>query len=430
MRKIPQIEVGILSAERVRFLLNGKFRVVDTHEVLEGEATITADDAPFSLEPIDYSTASFDLFDVSIGIRFHWERKEQQRFRGTLKFIVLDNVIQAINILPLEDYLTSVISSEMNARSSLELLKAHAVISRSWLLAQQHKKLQVKQTDYQSILETSDEYVRWYDREDHTHFDVCADDHCQRYQGITKVTTESARKAVEDTLGEVLMFDRQICDTRFSKCCGGISENFEHVWEPVVHPYLTKVVDNKDSFPDSDLDLTREDNAQKWIVGTPKAFCNTSDKAVLSTVLNDYDQETQRFYRWTEELTQEKIAQLLQTNTGADFGRILDLIPIERGVSGRLVKLKIIGSKKILTIGKELFIRKSLSDSHLYSAAFVVIKEYGKDPDVPSKFILKGAGWGHGVGLCQIGAAVMADKGYSYKEILSHYFPGAKLTTL
>ncbi len=415
--EITQIEVGILKAENIRFRLNGKFNF------LSGE-----NGNPIFIVPENYEEASFDLFDVTIGVEFHWERKEIQRFKGTLKLLSEKNEVTAINILPIEDYLTSVISSEMSARSSLELLKAHAVISRSWLLAQRYKKEEISQKTYQSEYKTADEYIKWYDREDHTDFDVCADDHCQRYQGVTKVTTEVVEQAVRSTEGKVLMYEGKICDTRFSKCCGGASEAFEYVWEPVKHPYLTKVMDNPHPLIGFKSDLRKEDNAERWILGHPEAFCNTKDEAVLSQVLNDYDRETQQFFRWKEEITQEKIQKLLLLNTGYDFGDIIDLIPQERGLSGRLIKLKILGTKKTLVIGKELFIRKTLSDSHLYSAAFVVEKEYNQSSSsIPERFILMGAGWGHGVGLCQIGAAVMAAKGHSYEEILKHYFPGSEL---
>ncbi len=429
---VPQIEVGIMQSETIRFCLNGKYSNPDTGEIREGlqEVSVHEKGLPFILQPVDYQESSFDLFDVVIGIDFHWERKETQRFKGALKLIRNDKKIQVINVLPLEDYLLSVISSEMNALSAPDLLKAHAVISRSWLLAQQYKKVQLDQESYQTIHQTEDEYIRWYDREDHTLFDVCADDHCQRYQGITRVTTRAAEEAVRSTSGEVLTYDGKICDTRFSKCCGGVSEAFEQVWEPVAHPYLSKIVDNPQSPYGFKQDLTQEENAEKWILGNPEAFCNTQNLKVLSTVLNDYDQETSQFYRWQEEIPQEKLQQLLLLNTGHDFGEIIDMLPVERGLSGRLVRLKIIGTKKTLTIGKELVIRKSLSDSHLYSSAFVVQKVFGTSSQIPESFVLIGAGWGHGVGLCQIGAAVMAEKGYSYREILTHYFPGACLENI
>ena len=314
----------------------------------------------------------------------------------------------------------------MNATSSMELLKAHAVISRSWLLAQvqKNKNLQSVDQKYQTTFRTDDALVKWYDREDHTLFDVCADDHCQRYQGITRSTTPLVEKAVKETCGEVLSVDGVICDARFSKCCGGVTEVFENVWEPVKHSYLQKLVDNDFAPEGFSLALDEEPAARQWIMGNPDAFCNSSDKKVLKQVLNDYDQETNDFFRWTVAYSQDELSDLIKTRSGIDFGKIIDLVPVERGCSSRLIKLKIVGTLRTMIIGKELEIRKTLSKSHLYSSAFIIDKE-----EVAGKinFILKGAGWGHGVGLCQIGAAVMGDKGYSYKEILLHYFRGTGL---
>ena len=378
------------------------------------------------MTPVDPEIGKFILHNVTIGINFHWERKEDQKFKGELHFIIDNDKIHAVNALGIEDYLISVISSEMSATSSMELLKAHAVISRSWLLAQvqKNKSLQSEEQKYQATFRTDDELIKWYDREDHTFFDVCADDHCQRYQGITRSTTPLVERAVKETWGEILAIEGVICDARFSKCCGGVTEVFENVWEPVNHSYLQKIVDN-DLFPEGfNLELEDEDAARQWILGSPAAFCNSSDKNVLKQVLNDYDQETNDFFRWKVVYSQEELSKLVKMRTGIDFGKIIDLIPVERGVSGRLIKLQIVGTLKTMIIGKELEIRKSLSKSHLYSSAFIIEKN-----DVAGKinFILRGAGWGHGVGLCQIGAAVMGDKGYSYHEILLHYFRGAGL---
>jgi len=308
----------------------------------------------------------------------------------------------------------------------MELLKAHAVISRSWLLAQIQKNtnLQTEPQKYQTTFRTENELIKWYDREDHTHFDVCADDHCQRYQGITRSTTPLVEKAVRETHGEVLAIDGVICDARFSKCCGGVTEVFENAWEPVNHSYLQKIVDNDIPPEGFNLELDQEDAAKEWIMGNPAAFCNTSDKKVLKQILNDYDQETNDFFRWKVIYSQEELSELVKTRSGVDFGKIIDLIPVERGASSRLIKLKIVGTLKTMTIGKELEIRKTLSKSHLYSSAFIVEKQEAAGE---IHFILHGAGWGHGVGLCQIGAAVMGDKGYSYHEILLHYFRGAGL---
>lgn len=387
------------------------------------------DEESLVFEPVRYHEASFELNDVTIGIHFHWERKEDQRFKGTLIIIAEDEKLTAINVLPLEDYLVSVISSEMSATSSMELLKAHAITSRSWLLAQIEKGKSLQQSGkiHQSVTETPDEYIRWYDREDHLNFDVCGDDHCQRYQGITRQSTPLVEQAVTETRGMLLMDGANVCDARFSKSCGGISESFENVWEPEVHSYLHSIIDNPEVPEGYDADLTNEEAAEKWIRNTPPAFCNTSDKAVLSQVLNDYDQETKDFYRWSLTYQQADLAELIARKSGRDFGAIVDLIPVERGKSGRLKKLKIVGTKLTLTIGKELEIRKTLSESHLYSSAFVVDKQNITE-GIPGEFVLTGAGWGHGVGLCQIGAAMMGAKGYSYDEILLHYFRGASIS--
>ncbi len=387
------------------------------------------DEEELLFEPVRYHEASFELNDVTIGIKFHWERKEDQVFKGSLKIIIENEKLTAINVLPLEDYLVSVISSEMSATSSPELLKAHAITSRSWLLAQTIKSndLQNSGKSYQTISDTPEEYIRWYDREDHLNFDVCGDDHCQRYQGITRQSTKLVEQAVEETRGMLLMDGENVCDARFSKSCGGISETFENVWEPEVHSYLQSIVDNPKTPEGFDTDLTNEDAAEKWIRNDPAAFCNTRDKEVLSQVLNDYDQETKDFYRWSLTYQQADLAELIARKSGRDFGAILDLIPIERGKSGRLKKLKIVGSKLTLTIGKELEIRKTLSESHLYSSAFVVDKLNITD-GIPAEFVFTGAGWGHGVGLCQIGAAMMGAKGYKFDEILLHYFKGATIS--
>lgn len=423
----PKIDVGILFSPVIRFRLNGNYRDIETGKQYTGLHTVETTNGgyrfneedirlPLLLEPENYTTDSFDLLDVTIGINFHWERKEDQRFKGSLKIIDEGTHLTAVNILQLEDYLLSVISSEMSANSSIELLKAHAVISRSWLLAQQAKARSLAR-DYNSCTTTDTEYVRWFDREDHDHFDVCADDHCQRYQGISRAYTPAVKEAILTTYGEVLCCDGQVCDARFSKCCGGVSERFDNTWEPVSHPYLTKVIDAARPVPTGDL--TREEDAHQWICSKPDVFCNTTDKKILSNVLNDYDQETADFFRWSESFTQQEISDLVKLRTDFDCGTITDLIPLERGVSGRIIRLKIVGTKRTLTIGKELVIRKAFSHSHLYSSAFIIKKQNGG-------FIFHGAGWGHGVGLCQIGAAVMSDRGYSYREILSHYFPGAQ----
>jgi len=368
---------------------------------------------------------SFELKNVIIGVNFHWERKENQLFLGALKFIVENNAISAINIVSLEDYLTSVISSEMSATSSEELLKAHAVISRSWLLAQIQKNKLIRK-DYNTSFVTSTEIVRWYDREDHANFDVCADDHCQRYQGVTRQSAELVKKVIQETRGEVLLYENTICDARFSKCCGGVTETFENVWEPVIHPYLQAKPDSEaGALP---ADLTGEESAEKWIRTSPPAYCNTQNAKVLKQVLNDYDQETSDFYRWKVDYSQHELANLIRERSGIDFGEIIDMQPLERGTSGRIIRLKIIGTKRVMTIGKELEIRRTLSRSHLYSSAFVVDAYNENNEGVPQLFTLTGAGWGHGVGLCQIGAAMMAEKGYSHEAILRHYFPTTEIS--
>ena len=439
----PTLKVGIMYEPEIRFVLNGYHMLRETGEIMNGPQTVAFSEgrillngvpvksANVVLNPVDPKTASFDLLDVTIGIHFHWERKKNQRFKGSLCIIVENEKLTAINDIPLEDYLESVISSEMSATSSIELLKAHAVISRSWLLAQVIKGKELKQSakKYNPVLETATEYIRWYDREDHVNFDVCADDHCQRYQGITRQTSGLVRQAINDTFGLALMHNDKVCDARFSKSCGGVAETFENVWEPEVHPYLQAIVDNPQNPEGFDLDLTNENVAEKWIRNAPEAFCNTHDKQVLSQVLNDYDQETTDFYRWKVTYSQQVIAELIARKSGRDFGAIIDLIPVERGKSGRLKKLQIVGSKLTLTIGKELQIRKTLSESHLYSSAFVVDK-LKIENGIPQEFVLTGAGWGHGVGLCQIGAAVMGEKGYVFDEILMHYFRGAELEKL
>ena len=431
--KEPKVHVGILFEPQIEFILLNPYRINGME--ISGKQVVTYNEDrilwngrlydELLFEPVNEATDAFELLDVTIGINFHWERKEDQRFLGSLKIIVENKKLTGINVIHVEDYLTSVISSEMSATASLELLEAHAVISRSWLLAQIHKNKEIteSQAEYSAFTQTDEELIRWYDREDHTRFDVCADDHCQRYQGITRASNPIVREVIKETRGEVLMDNDTICDARFSKCCGGVTEKFENCWEPVPHSYLTALRDGETpAYPD----LTDEREAEQWIRTSPEAFCNTTDKEILSQVLNNYDQETTDFYRWKVEYTQEELSGLIHRKTGMDFGPIIDLVPLERGSSGRITKLKIVGVRRSFTIGKELEIRRTLSETHLYSSAFVVDK---KDIrlDIPSRFILTGAGWGHGVGLCQIGAAVMGAKGYSYRKILTHYFPGASI---
>lgn len=437
--KQPDVTVGIVSAQKIHFSLNKPY--LAKGEKVLGEQVVEFSEGGVLWNGNQYSQltfhpqsadASFSLSNVTIGVNFHWERKETQTFLGTLRFVVESDKIVAINELPVEKYLESVISSEMSATSSLELLKAHAVISRSWLLAQMKKRREVAESgnNFFSFTKKEDTLIRWYDREDHTLFDVCADDHCQRYQGITKETSPHVAEAIRQTKGQILMDGDEICDARFSKCCGGITEEFQYCWEDTPKTYLTAVRDIALGVEHTLPNLTNEEEAEKWIRFNPPAFCNTQDKKILSEVLNDYDQETVNFYRWKETLSQEKLQQLIADKLKMDLGAILDMKAVERGKSGRISKLQIIGTEKIFTIGKELEIRRTLSDSHLLSSAFVVDK-YDKDEQgVPQRFELIGAGWGHGVGLCQIGAAVMGEQGYHYDAILLHYYQGAEIKKL
>ncbi len=456
--KEPKVQVGILFEPQIEFVLLSPYHMGETE--VSGRQVATYDEGrilwngrlydELLFEPQHEQTGAFELLDVTIGINFHWERKEDQRFPGALRIIVENGKLTGINVVHVEDYLTSVISSEMSATASLELLKAHAVISRSWLLAglspaptsgvergaaspchgtadkSNHNEAMTRPP--LPTEEKPEERLCWYERDAHTRFDVCADDHCQRYQGITRASTDIVKQAIAATRGQVLTFDGKICDARFSKCCGGAFEEFQYCWEDTQYPYLAKQRDSKThtALPD----LTQEAAADHWIRTSPEAFCNTTDKKILSQVLNNYDQETTDFYRWKVEYTQEELSALILKRSGIDYGQIIDLIPIARGTSGRLWKLKIVGTKRTLTIGKELEIRRTLSTSHLYSSAFVVDKEDLSAEGIPGRFILTGAGWGHGVGLCQIGAAVMGEQGYKYDEILLHYYINASIDTL
>lgn len=431
----PQVNVGILSASEIRVDLKSYFTDTASGNAVTGPQTFAlTPDGRISWQGTEHNTilltptddkASFEVFDVVIGIGFHWERNENQRFAGALKIIVEGDKITLVNVVGVEEYLKSVVSSEMSAHASEEFLKAHAVISRSWLLAQIYRDRD-KRKNYNSSTVTDSEIIRWYDHDDHTNFDVCADDHCQRYQGITRQTAAHARNAVEATRGVVLLDNEgALCDARFSKCCGGVFEEFEACWEPVHHHYLEAAADT--ATPDRFPDLTVEDNAREWILSAPEAYCNTHDAEILGQVLNNYDQETADFYRWTVTYTADELASLIKDRSGIDFGKIRALVPVQRGTSGRICRLRIEGTKRTLTVGKELEIRRYLSPSHLYSSAFVA--EYGPldSQGVPTSITLRGAGWGHGVGLCQIGAAVMGAKGFKYDQILSHYFKGATL---
>ena len=415
---MSNIRVGIYTRKEIRAVFHGEYK--HGEKVICGEKEICEAGwyVPLSED------CSFSLMDVTIGIDFHWERNETQTFKGSLEVMRTKNgELTAVNVLDIEDYLQSVISSEMSATSHMELLKAHAVISRSWALCKIQRSLQGSAFACQ---ESEGKRICWYGSEPHEGFDVCADDHCQRYQGLRAKDHKNAIKAVQETQGEVLcqlgvrseelgVKEYEICDARFYKCCGGVTEEFETCWEDTHFDYLVKVEDCNANRSQSPMNLTTEEGARKWIMSNPDAFCNTSDKKILGQVLNDYDQETIDFYRWKVIYSQDELTAFVARHA-PQLGKIIDLIPLKRGVSGRIYELNIVGENGSIIIGKELEIRKWLSNSHLYSSAFVVEKE-------GETFTLYGAGWGHGVGLCQIGAAVMAEKGYTYKEILAHYYP-------
>ena len=429
-RTHPLLQVGIMSAKEIGFevLSDG----AGARKAVLKEGKIEYDGALYDelyfeapVPSTRFAEPSFILHGVTIGVNFHWERKEDQKFAGALKIIVEKDRLTAVNVIGVEDYLLSVISSEMSASASEEFLKAHAVISRSWVMAQiasAHKehRADVPKDIYgvpslvshlDSLLcaekdaaaSVEHEYVRWYDHDDHSRFDVCADDHCQRYQGLTRATGDTVRKVIDSTWGQTLYYGNELCDARFSKCCGGVMERFSTCWEDKDMPYLQAVPDTPDHDPDGDC------------------FCNTTDKAILGQVLNNYDQETVDFYRWKEVYDREALSDLIRRRSGIDLGRIVSIEPLERGLSGRIMKLKITGDRSSLVVGKELEIRRILSETHLKSSAFDIRME-------GSSVILEGKGWGHGVGLCQIGAAVMASKGYTYTEILEHYYPGSHLS--
>ncbi len=426
----PEISVGIFTRPEADFTLHGLFQT-PAGEIVSGSHKVSASGDKvvwkggewdeLLLIPSSLDGDSFELQGVTIGINFHWQRKEKQRFRGTLRIIARDGEVTVINIVPIEEYITSVISSEMKASSSMSLLRAHAVISRSWVLA---RLMGQKAGDRSEMRDDADEIVRWWDNEEHSLFDVCADDHCQRYQGISRIQ-DSAFYAAADTRGIVLTTDggTRICDARFSKCCGGVFEIFSTCWadEDERHTYLKPRRDWTD--PTAFPNLTIEKNAAEWIEGYPWAFCRTTNKMILNQVLNSYDLSKNDIYRWTVTYTREELTNLVRVNLGRDLGTIQSLEPLARGMSGRIYRLRINGSKGSIVIGKELMIRRVLSDTHLKSSAFTVHVE-------GDTFTLRGAGWGHGVGLCQIGAAMMGETGYSWEEILRRYYPGAELTKL
>jgi stage II sporulation protein D len=438
----PLLSIGIYEHEaETRGVLNGRFALPDK-TALSGEFSVRPVHENLALignggremahgpeiRLVPEGKATFTLRGVTIGINFHWERKEDETFEGGLRLLPnADGTITAINDAGVEQYLKSVISSEMSAQAPIELLRAHAITSRSWLVAMLERQKRFKNVGGPARRgrETEAEIVRWYDREDHTLFDVCADDHCQRYHGITKIISPAAEQAVRDTRGVFIVHSGKICDARYSKSCGGRSEVFATAWEDLTVPYLPTVSDAAVEHPL----IASEEAAERWVCSSPEAYCNTTDGSILRQVLPSFDQETTDFYRWTKTNTQEELAALLHKRSGIDFGQIRRLEPLQRGPSGRIVRLRIVGSRRTVVVGKELEIRRWLSPSHLYSSAFVVRAEGGAD-GIPARFTLHGAGWGHGVGFCQIGAAVMAARGFRAEHIVRHYFRGAELKKL
>jgi stage II sporulation protein D len=435
--KEPTLRVGIFEhAKEARGVFNGRY-VLPGNVGLSGEFHAYPDRGALVLSDshgkeiirgknIECSPASgstFMLYGVTIGIQFHWERNEDQKFPGSLSLVLReDGTICSINSVALEQYLESVISSEMSAEAPMELLRAHAITSRSWLVAMLERERRDVGVPVQRTIRDGGELIRWYGREDHDIFDVCADDHCQRYQGITKIVSPTAAEAVRSTYGVFLVFGNSICDARFSKACGGLTDTFPSAWDDVEVPYLSSVSDSALAHEP----IRTEDQAARWIFSRPDAHCNTTNGKILRQILPSFDQETTDFFRWRAEYGQEELASLIAAKSGIDFGTILNLVPVKRGPSGRIVKLRIEGTRNTLVVGKELEIRRWLSKSHLYSSAFIV--EAVKDSSgMPVRFILHGGGWGHGIGLCQIGAGVMAAKGKKAEEIVKHYFRGAEL---
>jgi peptidoglycan hydrolase-like amidase len=437
----PMLNVGILEgAATVSGSFEGEFRDPRGHLVrgafrcthaaqqwsLELESgTFPYDGAELTFAP-GGDVCAFRIDDVTIGVNFHWERKEPQLFKGAFRLLhVGGKGITVINRVPLEEYLKSVISSEMSATAPAELLRAHAITSRSWLVAMLERSRQPASPTPVQTGSVHNSVVRWYTREDHADFDVCADDHCQRYQGTTKIISRAAEEAILSTRGQFLVYENEICDARFYKACGGKTEEFQSAWEPKDVPYLRSVSDSEQEAPP----VRTEEEMERWISSPPDAYCNTTDAGILRKILPSFDQETVDFFRWTVVYTGKELSALIRRKSGIDFGRLRDLVPVHRGPSGRITALRIDGERQTLTVGKELEIRRWLSPSHLYSSAFLVrIVRDGEG--FAREFTLQGAGWGHGVGLCQIGAAVMATRGKSAREIVLHYFRGASLRTL
>lgn len=442
----PVVEVGLLTTRGdVTIELAGTFMDANGTRLSGGVhiASAKQDAVSFDglmcsrsivLSPVDFDSARLTVRGVKIGIGFHWEREESQEFQGELKLLACDDSLTVINVVPIESYLVSVISSEMSASCPPELLRAHAVASRSWLLAQlASPKRTAPTTVIQRIsaAETGpEELIKWYGRESHDHFDICADDHCQRYQGISKAFSQSAFDATRDTRGKVLTYGDEVCDTRYSKSCGGMTEIFSSVWDDEDIPYLKPVYDGPGGeAPGHRLPLSIEANAEDWITSSPLAYCAMVTPELLARILPGFDQETGDYYRWSVDYSQEELNAILRLRLGRDFGRIRALVPLERGESSRIIRLKIVGERRTLIIGKELEIRRALSRSHLYSSAFVVRATEDQSSEYPARFTIIGAGWGHGVGLCQIGAAVMADRGHTHEEILAHYFQNTVIRT-
>jgi stage II sporulation protein D len=431
MRTEPKIKVGIMDRQtEISGRLNGNFGVKDSGLIplsrfsarSERKRIVLTDEGNHeiirspSIKLAALKNSTFQLFNVTIGNRFHWERQEDQTFQGDLVLQLReDGTICAINEISLEDYLKSVISSEMNAEAPFEFLKAHAILSRSWLFAGLHRGKE-KKTPRGKIVQEEGEMIRWYDREDHDLFDVCSDDHCQRYQGVMKIVSGHAEKATRETNGTVMTYQDKVCDARYSKACGGITENFETAWNDKQVPYLRSISDAPTLHPP----VATEKEASAWILAKPQAYCNTGDADILGKVLPEVDRETKNFFRWKVEYSRKTFEEILQKKTGIDFGAVKEIVPLRRGPSGRISRLRIVGSKRNTVVGKELEIRRWLSDTHLYSSAFMV----RLDAD---RVVFRGAGWGHGVGLCQIGAAVMATRGFSAEEILKHYFCGVEI---
>ncbi len=438
MRNEPTVSVGIMDRRsEVTGYLNGIFHIRGfgaisgrfTAKGTEG-AIVLADEvdreitrsAMIGLDGDIHST--FTLTKVTIGIGFHWERAEDQTFRGNLILKSReDGMIAAVNEIPVEEYLQSVISSEMSSTAPAEFLKAHAILSRSWLLRTLERKTgTAAPAPAGGIRKEEHELTRWYEQEEHDIFDVCADDHCQRYQGVTKIASEQAAQAVRETRGQVIMHKGAICDARYAKACGGLTEEFRTAWRDEDVPYLRSISDGPVSYDP----VRTEEEATRWILSEPQAYCNTKDEAVLTRILPDFDRETTAFFRWVVEYERKELEKILLEKSGLDFGTLNEIKPLDRGPSGRIYRLRITGSKRSIVVGKELEIRRWLSRSHLYSSAFDVKTERNPSGEI-ERFILRGAGWGHGVGLCQIGAAVMATRGFTAGEILRHYFPGADI---